>query len=258
MENAAGNTVAIIQARVGSRRLPGKVLAPIVGRSMLERVVERVQAATRVDRIVIATSEDPRDDAVEAICRRRGFDCFRGSESDVLGRYVGAAKQYAADPILRITADCPLIDPEVIDRVVDAFAGKGLDYASNINPPTFPHGLDTEILSAEALAHADREARWKSEREHVTLHIRQHPERFRSVNVTHVPDLSGRRWVVDEATDLEFVRAVYERLGDGRPFGMADILALLASEPELARINAGIPRDEGLKKSLAEDQLVRP
>jgi spore coat polysaccharide biosynthesis protein SpsF (cytidylyltransferase family) len=259
MGTGGGNTVAIIQARVGSRRLPGKVLAPIVGRSMLERVVERVEAASRVDRAVVATSDDPRDDAVEAICRRRGFACFRGSESDVLGRYVGAAARYAADPILRITADCPLIDPEVIDRVVDAFRGKDLpyDYASNINPPTFPHGLDTEILSAEALARADREARWQSEREHVTLYIRQHPDRFRTFNVTHAPDLSGRRWVVDEATDLEFVRAVYERMGD-RSFGMADVLALLSSEPELARINAGIVRDEGLKKSLAEDQLVRP
>jgi spore coat polysaccharide biosynthesis protein SpsF len=175
----------------------------------------------------------------------------------VLGRYVGAAKRYAADPILRITADCPLIDPQVIDRVVDAFAGKDLDYASNINPPSFPHGLDTEILSAEALARADREARWQSEREHVTLYIRQHPDRFRTFNVAHTPDLSNRRWVVDEATDLEFVRAVYERMGD-RAFGMADVLALLSSEPELARINAGIVRDEGLKKSLAEDQLVRP
>lgn len=257
MTSTGTNTVAIIQARVGSRRLPGKVLAPIVGRSMLERVVERVEAATRVVRTVVATSDDPRDDAVEAICRRRGFACFRGSESDVLGRYVGAAKRFAADPILRITADCPLIDPQVIDRVVDAFAGKDLDYVSNINPPSFPHGLDTEILSAEALARADREARWQSEREHVTLYIRQHPDRFRTFNVAHTPDLSGRRWVVDEATDLEFVRAVYERMGD-RSFGMADVLALLSSEPELALINAGIARDEGLKKSLAEDQLVRP
>jgi len=226
---------------------------------MLERVVERVEAAERVDRVVVATSDDPRDDAVEAICRRRGFACFRGSESDVLGRYVGAANRYAADPVLRITADCPLIDPRVIDQVVDAFRGKNLDYeyASNINPPTFPHGLDTEILSAEALARADRESRWQSEREHVTLYIRRNPDRFRTFNVTHTPDLSGRRWVVDEATDLEFVRAVYERMGD-RAFGMADVLALLSAEPELARINAGIVRDEGLRKSLAEDQLVRP
>jgi spore coat polysaccharide biosynthesis protein SpsF len=250
-------TVAIIQARVGSRRLPGKVLAPIGGRSMLERVVERVLATSRVERTVVATSDDVRDDAIEAICRRRGFACFRGSETDVLSRYVGAAALHDADPIVRITADCPLLDPAVIDRVVDAFAGNGLDYASNINPPTFPHGLDTEILSAEALRRADREARWRSEREHVTLYVRNHPELFRSFNVTHTPDLSGRRWVVDEATDLQFVRAVYERMGE-RPFGMADVLALLQREPELAALNAGIVRDEGLKKSLAEDQLVRP
>ena len=251
------NTIAIIQARVGSRRLPGKVLAPIVGRSMLERVVERVEAADLIDRVVVATSDDGRDDAVEAICRRRGFACFRGSESDVLSRYVGAAARYGADPIVRITADCPLIDPEIVDRVVEAFAGKGLDYASNINPPTFPHGLDTEVLSAEALARTDRESRWQSEREHVTLYVRQHPELFRTFNVTHFADLSGLRWTVDEAADLEFVRAVYERMGN-RVFGMADVLALLAAQPELAQINAEVPRDEGLKKSLAEDQLVRP
>jgi spore coat polysaccharide biosynthesis protein SpsF (cytidylyltransferase family) len=244
-----------VQARLGSRRLPGKVLEPIGDRTMLERVVERVRRSERIADVVVATSESPRDDAIADLCAHRGWHCHRGSEADVLSRYVGAAERFDADPIVRITADCPLIDPEVVSRVMEAFAEGGRDYVANINPPTFPHGLDTEALSAAALSRADREAEWVSEREHVTLYIRNHPDRFRFGNVTHTPDLSKHRWVVDEPSDLEFARAVYARLG-GREFGMRDVLALVEREPELSRINAGIVRDEGLRKSRAEDRLV--
>lgn len=255
MEPVVGRTVAIVQARLGSRRLPGKVLEKIGDRTMLERVVERLQASRRLASVVVATSDDPRDDAIEALCARRQWGCHRGSETDVLRRYVDAAQAFGADPVVRVTGDCPLIDPEVVDEVLAVFAQGSRDYVANINPPTFPHGLDTEVLSLDALRRADREAQWMSEREHVTLYVRNHPERFRFANVTHTPDLSAHRWVVDEAVDLEFVRAVYARIGTPQ-FRMRDILALVEADPGLERINAGIVRDEGLKKSLAEDVRV--
>ena len=255
MPSLANRTVAIVQARLGSRRLPGKVLEKIGDRTMLERVVERLERARRLDAIVVATSDDPRDDAIEAVCAQRGWGCHRGSETDVLRRYLDAAERFGADPIVRITADCPLIDPAVVDQVLETYAQGGRDYVANINPPTFPHGLDTEVVSADALRRAGRESQWMSEREHVTLHIRNHPERFRVGNVAHAPDLSGHRWVVDEAVDLEFVRAVYARMGDG-DFGLNDVLALVEEDPGLEQINRGIVRDEGLRKSLAEDVRV--
>jgi len=223
---------------------------------MLERVVERARGARRVERVVVATTESPADDRVEALCLDRGIPVFRGSESDVLDRYLGAARRFEADPIVRLTADCPLLDPAVIDAVVARFGAGGVDYVANINPPTYPDGLDTEVFSASALARAAQAATLKSEREHVTLYIRNHPDVFRIANVESSRDLSSLRWTVDEPEDLEFARAVYERLGEG-PFGMDDVLRLLSAEPRLVAGNARFERDEGLKRSLREDEAVR-
>jgi spore coat polysaccharide biosynthesis protein SpsF (cytidylyltransferase family) len=248
-------TTAIIQARTGSTRLPGKVLAPIAGRTMLLRVVDRTARARTIDRVVVATSTDRADDRVAALCADEGVPCFRGSETDVLGRYAGAARRFGSDAIVRITADCPLLDPEVVDRVVGEFQQGGRDYVANINPPTFPDGLDVEAMSAKALFEADAEARLASEREHVTLFIRNRPERFRIGNVVHGTDLSALRWTVDAPGDLEFVRAVYERLGEG-PFGLDAVLDLLRREPGLVP-DAPLERDAGLRKSLVEDRVVR-
>ena len=250
------SNAAIVQARMGSKRLPGKVLSMIQGRTMLERVVERARRAERVSRVVVATSEAPEDDAIASVCRESAIDVFRGSEHDVLARYLGAAQQFDADPIVRLTADCPLLDPVVVDAVVARFAAGDVDYAANINPPTFPDGLDTEVFSRNALEQAAREARLRSEREHVTLYIRNHPEIFRIANVCHARDLSAMRWTVDEPADLELVRAVYAEFGNP-DFGMEDVLRLLAKQPDLARANARFARDEGLRASLREDGTVR-
>jgi spore coat polysaccharide biosynthesis protein SpsF (cytidylyltransferase family) len=250
------NAVAIVQARVGSSRLPGKVLADLAGKPMLLRVVERVGRARSIARVVVATSRAAGDDAIAALCAGAGVSCSRGSEEDVLSRYADAARAFGADPVVRITADCPLIDPGIVDRVVGAYAAGGVDYASNIDPPSFPDGLDVEVFSAAALAKADGEARLRSEREHVTLYIRNHPESFRKRNVDSGRDLSSRRWTVDEPADLAVARAIYERLGS-QAFGMDEVLRLLEDEPEIARGNAGIARDEGLAKSLREDGVVR-
>jgi spore coat polysaccharide biosynthesis protein SpsF len=241
---------------MGSKRLPGKVLSMIEGRTMLERVVERARRAERVSRVVVATSEAPEDDAIATVCRESTIDVFRGSEHDVLARYLGAARQFDADPIVRVTADCPLLDPAAVDAVVGRFEVGDVDYAANINPPTLPDGLDTEAFSRNALERAAREARLRSEREHVTPYIRNHPEIFRIANVRHARDLSAMRWTVDEPDDLELVRAVYAEFGN-HDFGMEDVLRLLAEQPDLARANARFARDEGLRASLREDGTAR-
>lgn len=248
--------VAIIQARLTSTRLPAKVLADIVGKPMLHHVVTRVQAVPALDLVVVATSDEPADDPIADFCAEGGIACFRGSKDDVLDRYYQAAQQYRADVVLRVTADCPLIDPAVIAEVLDAYQQGGYDYVTNTMPGTYPDGLDVEVFSLAALEQAWREARWQSDREHVTPYIRNHPELFRLGNVAYTDDLSGLRWTVDQAQDLEFVRAVYGCL-TGQSFGMADVLEVLKEHPEFMRINVGIERNEGYQKSLREDRLTQ-
>jgi spore coat polysaccharide biosynthesis protein SpsF (cytidylyltransferase family) len=224
--------VAAIQARTGSSRLPGKVLADLAGKPVLARVVERVRRARSPDAIVVTTSVAAGDDAVAALCERIDVPCFRGSESDVLDRMYRAVAGLAPDAVVRITADCPLLDPDVLDAVVDLYTRTGADYASNINPPTFPHGLDVEICRFEVIGLVRARTRHPPDREHVTLHVRQRPDEFKLVNLTHDPDLSDLRWVLDLPGDLEFLKGVYARLGEGR-FAMNDVLALLDGAPEL-------------------------
>lgn len=243
--------VVIIQARMGSTRLPGKVLAQVAGRPVLQHVVERVRQATLPDALLVATSLNAENDAVESACAAIGVRCVRGSENDVLDRYVQAARLAGATAVVRVTADCPLLDPAVLDAVVREYRDGDFDYVANINPPTFPHGLDVEICSAAALERAWERATAPDEREHVTLHVRRRPNEFRLGNVTREPDLSGLRWVLDLPSDLEFVRDVYERLGDS-PFGMAEVLELLEREPELAS-RARVPRGPVLPEPQASE-----
>jgi spore coat polysaccharide biosynthesis protein SpsF (cytidylyltransferase family) len=249
-------TVALIQARMTSIRLPGKVMAEVAGRPLLDHVVKRAQQARTLDLVVVATSDQPADDVVARFCAEADIPCFRGSEDDVLDRYYQAAKHYAADAIVRLTADCPLLDPAVIDKVVRAFQAGDYDYVSNVLPPTYPDGLDTEVFRWDALERAWREACFMSQREHVTSYICEQPTLFRLGNVEHDPDLSALRWTVDEPQDLEFVRRVYGYLGPVHFFGMAEILALLREHPELNGINAGFQRNEGYLKSLREDTII--
>lgn len=248
-------TVAIIQARMGSTRLPNKVLADIAGQPMLYYVVTRTQQANTLDLVVVATSDKRADDSVADFCKMNGIACFRGNEDDVLDRYYQAAHSFQADLIVRITADCPLIDPDVIDQVVRFYLDGDYDYVSNVLPPTYPDGIDVEVFSFVALADAWRKARWQSEREHVTAYIHNHPELFQIGNITYKNDLSNLRWTVDEPQDLEFVRAVYNHFGDTL-FQMSDVLTLLKDKPKLMTINMGIQRDEGYEKSLREDHLI--
>jgi len=245
--------VAIIQARMGSSRLPGKSLAEIENHPMLWHVIQRVKRATLVDRVVVATSTAAADDAIETMCRESGVHCHRGSENDVLDRFYMAALAEKAAVVVRITADCPLIDPEVIDRVVRRFKRGDIDYASNAMVRSFPDGLDTEACSFSALERAWHEATRTSEREHVTPYLRS--EKFRTANVESdsASMYQHYRWTVDEIQDLEFIRAVYHAMRGKEHFGMKDVLDLLAKQPELEKMNAEIVSNRGYYKSLFED-----
>jgi len=205
-------TVAVIQARCGSTRFPRKVLAELQGRPMIEHVVERVSRATTVDRVVVATSDESIDDDLAALVATLGVGITRGSVGDVLSRYVLAAREHGADVVVRITGDCPLIDPAIIDTVVTARVTDDADYANNVEPPTFPEGYDVEVLTLRCLLRLDAEATRPYEREHVTARVREHPEAFRVVHVAHERDLSWMRLTVDVPEDLVHVAAVLSAL----------------------------------------------
>jgi spore coat polysaccharide biosynthesis protein SpsF len=246
--------LGILQARLSSTRLPGKVLAPILDRPMLLHQIERVRRAQSLNDLVVATSEHPEDDLIFGLCCEHGIRCARGSLDDVLDRFVTAARPFSPGYVVRLTGDCPLTDQDVIDAVVDFAISGDFDYATNAIQPTYPDGLDVEVIRMSALEEAWREASLRSEREHVTPFLHKQPDRFRIGHFRSQPDLSGLRWTVDETADLEFVRAIYERLWLAKPmFGMNDILALLEQEPELARINNSFKRNEGYAISLEND-----
>jgi spore coat polysaccharide biosynthesis protein SpsF len=232
--------VALIQARTGSTRLPGKVLQEIGGKTMLARVVERVRRAKQIDEVSVATTDRPADDAILEECKRLGVKVSRGDQDDVLDRYYRAAQLAKAEAVVRITSDCPLIDPEVIDKTVSAFLEAKPDYASNALERTYPRGLDTEVMSFTALSRAWQEARKPHEREHVTPYIYEHPDKFKLLPVTGPGDFSSYRWTVDTEEDLEFVRAVYARFKDNPEFSGRDVLDLLEREPELQAINQNV------------------
>lgn len=231
-------TAAIIQARWGSTRLPGKVLEDLAGKSVLAHVVERAAKVPSVDVVVCAVPDEARSDPVAREAERCGAAVFRGSEHDVLARYLGAARSVRADVVLRITSDCPLIDPEVCERVLSLRAQENADYASNNLPPSFPHGLDCEAFTAAALEEAAREAREPRDREHVTPWIRRAPH-LRRANV-HAGDASraGERWTLDHPEDLRFLRALFAHFPNGQALAHGDVLAVLDQHPELRTINA--------------------
>jgi len=249
--------LGILQARTSSRRLPGKVLKPILGRPMLERQIERLRRARRMEGLVVATSDDATDDPIAALCRSLAVDCFRGSLDDVLDRFYQAALRSAADTVVRLTGDCPLADPGVIDALIALHASGGYDYTSNTLTRSYPDGLDAEVASMPCLEAAWREATLPSEREHVTPFIYHHPERFRLGSLVQSTDLSGLRWVVDEPDDFAFVTAIYGALYPENPnFGTADVLALLERRPDIAAHMGHAATNEGYQRSLAADATV--
>lgn len=240
-------TVAIIQARMGSTRLPGKVLKQVRGASILEHVLGRVRAARLLDAVCVATTRSSTDDPLVQECGRLDADVYRGSEQDVLARYHGAAASLGATVVVRITSDCPLYDPEMLDELLGEWrtlngSEQRVDYLSNCTlRRTFPRGLDTEIFTFAALDRAFREAASSHEREHVTPYLYGHPELFRLRSYEGNQDLSHHRWTLDTPEDLAFVESVYGELHDAtRLFTTADVLKLLKARPELMKLNADV------------------
>ena len=241
-------TTAILQARVSSTRLPGKVLAPILGEPMIARQVERIRRARLIDDLVIATSDDSSDDPLAEWAQAEGLTVYRGSLDDVLGRFVGVIEAFGPETVVRLTADCPLASPSVIDTVIEHFRDSGADYCSNTLTPTFPDGLDVEVVRASVLTAVAEISTDPAEREHVTLGVYRRPERFRLASYAGAPDLSDLRWTVDTADDLTFVTRVYEALYLTRPnFETEHVLALLARTPGLGRTT-----DDGLRNAALE------
>jgi spore coat polysaccharide biosynthesis protein SpsF len=236
--------LAIIQARMGSTRLPGKVLMPLGGKPMLERIVSRVRRCRNLTGVMVATTVEPGDDLIAQWCEQAGCPYFRGSQDDVLDRYYQAARPEAPDAVVRITSDCPLIDPGVVDDLITLYREKLPDYATNVFPlRTFPRGLDTEVVSFQALEHIWRVDTDPSLREHVTYYIEKNAESFRIECLSQDQDLSYHRWTVDTAEDLAFAQAIYERF-PGDAFTWKEVLALIEREPALAEINAHIQQKQ--------------
>lgn len=236
-----GKIMAIIQARYGARRLPGKVLEDLAGLPMLVRVVNRTSRARKLDNVVVATTAQKADDTIEGLCQKWGFTHFRGSEKDVLDRYYQAAQAFHADIVVRITADCPLIEPEIIDRVVGEYISLQPDvqYVTNTLTRTYPRGLDVEVMSFTALKKAWQEDRNPAWREHVTQYIRHHPEKFKACNVANETDYSHMRWTVDTIDDLTFVRRIYNSFNNDT-FYWQEVLQLLEKYPEWLEINRNV------------------
>lgn len=238
--------VAIVQARMGSTRLPGKVLKPLVEEPLLIRELTRIRKSKRIEEIIVATTRKREDDAIIKVCKEYEFTTYRGHETDVLDRYFQCAKWCYADIVVRLTGDCPLIDPGVIDSTIDAFLVKypNIDYACNFLPQrTFPRGLDTEVIGLSAL-----QTSWWNEtdlnlREHVTQHILRNPKFFKTVGIVNEVDWSSMRWTVDTFEDYKFVYAVYAHFKNSQ-FTWREVLDYVTKHPELLEINSQIRQKE--------------
>ena len=247
MTGRRGLTMAIVQARSTSSRLPGKVLKPLAGAPMIIRQLERISRANRLDRVVVATSDDPSDDDLVRVVADAGYEHVRGSLDDVLGRFLVAIDAHQPEVVVRLTADCPLICPSVIGLVVERFHSSSADYVSNTMQPTYPDGLDVEVTTAKALQEVATFSVDIHEHEHVTLGIYRRTDRF---TIENVIDPEGRanshlRWTVDDPADLEFVSQVYDRLY-AQECEYDDILSLLDKHPEILRTTADAPRNAAL------------
>ncbi len=254
----SSGTAIIVQARMGSSRLPGKVLQKLAGKTVIEHVLERCSAIKDVDQVCCAIPPGPVNEPLADVALRCGVVVTRGSETDVLDRYYQAALELKATSIMRVTSDCPLLDPQVAAEVLRLVTREGADYACNNIPPTWPHGLDCEAFRFECLEKAAKEAALPSEREHVTPFIRNHPQARKLVLSGPGGDVARHRWTLDTERDLVFLRALFERMPKGhQSFSYRVPLAIVEKEPWLAGLNSGQDRDAGLKKSLAEDDAFR-
>ena len=245
---------AIIQARMTSSRLPGKVLLPLANKPVLEHIVERLSYCKMIDKIVIATSDQNTDDILSSYCKDNNLLCFRGDLEDVLDRYYQASKIYNADPIVRITGDCPVIDPEVVDKVITGYLSGDFDIFGLSGE--FPDGLDCTVFSFSAIEKAWNEAKLKSEREHVGPYIENNPKIFKKGKLELFKGLESYRWTLDESNDYEFLSIIFNKLyKPDSPFLTNEILKFIHDNPEMLKINDQIIRNEGYLKSLKDDEI---
>jgi len=246
----------IIQARVGSTRLPRKVLKKLdKKKSMMDFTIEQLNFSKYINNIIIATSIKKEDDKIEEYCRTKKINFFRGSFEDVLDRYYQCAKKFKIKNIVRISGDCPLIDPNVVDKVIEKYNTKKFDYVSNTQPKTFPQGTEVEVFTFNSLEETWKSASLPSEREHVTPYIYKNLEKFKIFNLINDKNLSDLRWVVDRKNDFEFVKILINKIKK-RPILTEDILKIIQHNPEIIEINKKNVKDEGYKKSLKTDRKV--
>lgn len=237
------NFVAIIQARLGSTRLPKKVFADLAGKPLIWHVINRLKYSDRINNIVLATTNSSKDDELANWAIKENVNLFRGSENNVLERFYFAAKHYSADIIVRITADDPFKDPAIIDKVIDKLLEDNLDFAYNNNPPTFPEGLDTEVFTYNAIEKAYFHSNDDYEKEHVTQYFYRNSELFKQSNFENVNNISNLRWTIDTELDYEMTKQVYNFLyKNGSIFQTNDILKLLDEKPEISQINIDVAR----------------
>jgi spore coat polysaccharide biosynthesis protein SpsF len=249
--------LAIVQARVTSSRLPGKVVRPLLGVPMLLRQIERISQSKQINRLLVATSNDKTDNVIGELCNKHNISCYRGDLYDVLKRFYEAALPYSPDHVVRLTGDCPLIDPEIMDHIIRFHIQGGYDYTSNTIEPSFPDGLDVEVIRFTSLKEALVKAKRPSEREHVTPYIYQHPKDFRIGSYKTERDLSYLRWTVDELEDFYVIEQIFKDLYPNNPkFSTSDILSYLANHSYLKDVNKRYNRNEGYKKSLENDEKL--
>jgi len=256
-------TAIVIQARVGSSRLPGKVLLPLSGKTLLERMIERVGAIKTQCELIVATTTGAEDEKIRDLCKKIGIRCYSGDPTDLLDRHVRAALEVRAEAVAKVPSDCPLIDPCVIDRVLDYFFSGDFDYVSNLHPATYPDGNDVEVVSFDVLQEAWRNSTRPLEREHTTPYIWEHPDRYRIGNVTWETGLDysmSHRFTIDYPEDYRFIKAVYDELyTEQRPiFSLYDILNLLEAKPNLSSINSKYAGVNWYRHHLDELKTISP
>lgn len=249
--------LAILQARMTSTRLPGKVLKSINNQPMLLFQIQRIMKSTKIDKLIVATTIEKEDDIIVELCEKNNISFFRGSLENVLDRFYQAALKYNPENIIRLTGDCPLIDPEIIDKVITQHILNGNDYTSNCITPTYPDGMDVEVLTFETLKKLIINADRQSHREHVTLYINENKDKFKMENVFNTEDLSDIRLTVDEAEDLQLIRIIYSEMKYRDDFNLDDVIRLLRKRGNLLEINKFYKRNEGLETSLKNETTER-
>lgn len=242
------NVVVIIQARMGSSRLPGKVMKLLAGKPVIQHVIERAKLIPNISNVIVATTTSAKDGPLVEFCNSIEVPVFRGNEDDVLDRYYQAALFYRAEVVVRITGDCPLLDPIESEKVIKRFFEIDADYVSNTNPPMLPDGLDTEAFSMRILEKAWKEAKLKSEREHVTYYIYSNPQEFKTGSIKYKDDFNHYRLTLDEVADYKLLKKIFSLLRENGQFGyLHEVIHILGKNPGLLEINCHIKRNEGFK-----------